>query len=98
MFHLSDKQLHILLGGLCGATLLLLCFFALFEKPSPGNKGELAGLSDYSQGWIASYQTTDEKLLQTYQQENNNTTDNMIQQVVNPSGAGFISPEQQISC
>ena len=34
MFHLSDKQLHILLGGLCGATLLLLCFFALFEKPS----------------------------------------------------------------
>ena len=83
MFHLSDRQLHILLGGLCGATLLLLCFFALFEKPSAGFKGELEGLSDYSQGWIASYQTTDAKLLQTYQQENNNTTDNMIQQVVN---------------
>lgn len=83
MFHLSDKQLHILLGGLCGATLLLLCFFALFEKPLAGLTGELEGLSDYSQGWIASYQTTDAKLLQTYQQENNNITDNMIQQVVN---------------
>lgn len=83
MFHLSDKQLHILLGGLCGATFLLLCFFALFEKPSAGLKGELEGLSDYSQGWIASYQTTDAKLLQTYQQKNDNTVDNTIQQVVN---------------
>ena len=85
MFHLSDRQLHILLGGLCGATFLLLCFFAVLEKPLTATKGELEGLSDYSQGWIASYQTTDPKLLRKYQQtqDNKEQSDNTIQQVVN---------------
>lgn len=83
MFHLSEKQLHMLLGGLCGATFLLLCFFALFGKPAAGTSGVITGLSDYSQGWIATYQTTDTKLLQEYQKENEESAEGMIQQVVN---------------
>ena len=97
MFHLSEKQLHMLLGGFGGATFMLLCFFALFEKPVEDINGVITGLSDYSQGWIATYQTTDEKLLQEYQKENGELADGMIQQVVNLPATFAVKKENVVT-
>lgn len=68
MLRLTDRQLHILLGGLCGATLLLLCFFAVFQKPDITKKGEIAGVNDFSEGWIAVYEPSDHAVVEAFMQ------------------------------
>lgn len=68
MLRLTDRQLHILLGGLCGATLLLLCFFAVFQKPDIAKIGEITGVNDFSEGWIAVYEPSDHAVVEAFMQ------------------------------
>ncbi len=88
MFRLTDKQLHIIMGGLCGATVLLLCFFVLFYKPVTERVDGITELSDFSEGWVAVYTPADDAQLQAFRQtdEADAVPEGKIRQVVNLPG------------
>lgn len=98
MFHLKDKQLHILMGTVVGTALLLFCFFAVFHTPPQNVTRELTSLSDYSQGWIATYKTTDADLAQKYQKEDNEKLEpGVIRQVVNFPAVFQVERESEVT-
>ncbi|MGN0153646.1 MAG: sensor histidine kinase [Lachnospiraceae bacterium] len=90
MFRLEDRQLHILIGLLCVASVGLLCFFGMERLPNHQEQGMLNGLSDFSEGWIASYKTTDGEKLKQYRSTEQTGSDRsytdedyMITEIVN---------------
>ena len=86
MFRLKDQQLHMLLGLLCGASILVFCLFGIRYIPASGTKKTLGGTEDFSQGWVCTYDTEDEEKLKEYQNTGENTgkvENNTITEVVN---------------
>ena len=66
MFRLEERQLHILIGLMCGASLILFCLFGIGRLPEKREPGFIKGMSDFSEGWVAVYETEDSEKLQQY--------------------------------
>ena len=60
MLRLNSRQLHIVLGILTVASLLLGVLFVMGKRESFVVKGKLSTLENISDGWVASYETLDE--------------------------------------
>ena len=56
MFRLEDRQLHILIGLLFGASVLLFCIFGLGNIPKIKTNGTINGLKDFSEAWVCTYE------------------------------------------
>jgi anti-sigma regulatory factor (Ser/Thr protein kinase) len=85
MFHLQERQLHLILGLLLGASVILFCIMALPGKREQVNQIET--LTDYSEGWICSYATSDTDLLKkNLTDEEIEAGHNQIQEIVNLPG------------
>lgn len=72
MFRLEERQLHIMIGLLCGASLILFCLFGIGKLPEKRVSGFMKGMSDFSEGWIAAYETEDSEKLQQYRSTEEN--------------------------
>lgn len=86
MFRLEERQIHILIGLLCGASLVLFCLFGIVKLPKTHQYGTLDGLTDFSEGWIAAYETEDEEKLKQYystQEDRGDSENRRITEVVN---------------
>lgn len=67
MFRFEDRQLHMLLGLFLGASMLLFCFFCIGKLPEAYERGELKGMTDFSEAWVCTYVTEDKEKLEQYQ-------------------------------
>lgn len=86
MFRLEERQLHILIGLLCGASLILFCLFGIVRLPEKRESGSVKGMSDFSEGWVAVYETEDSEKLQQYRSTQEGAVSkesSMITEVVN---------------
>lgn len=86
MFRLEERQLHILIGLLCGASLILFCLFGIGRLPEKREPGIIEGMGDFSEGWVAVYETEDTEKLQQYrstQEGAGSKESSMITEVVN---------------
>ena len=82
MFRLNDRQLHILLGLLVATTLLTGCFFG-WRRGNSFLKGEISVLSDLSEGFVATYKTTDKEKWKQYRKEDDDSNTGVISEVIN---------------
>lgn len=64
MFRLEDRQLHILTGLLCGASIVLFCMFGLGTSPQTKIGGQISGMQDFSEAWVCTYEPKNEDQLQ----------------------------------
>ena len=77
MFRLEDRQLHILTGLLCGASIVLFCMFGMGKSPQTRFRGELSGMQDFSEAWVCTYEPKNADPLQE-----NKDGDRMVVDVV----------------
>lgn len=85
MFRLEDRQFHMILLLILGASAILFCFFGIRKIPAIDERGRAEGMDDFSDGWVCIYKTEDEQKLQEYQsteESSSGGTDNIIQEVV----------------
>ncbi|MDD6071931.1 MAG: histidine kinase [Clostridiales bacterium] len=66
MFHLQERQLHIILGLLFGVSILLFCIMALPECAMDTGKHQLETMKDYSEAWVCDYETDNQDKLAEY--------------------------------
>ena len=66
MFHLQERQLHIIIGLLFGASILLFCMMALPERAVHTGKYQLETMKDYSEAWVCDYETDNQDKLSEY--------------------------------
>lgn len=66
MFRLEERQLHILMFLVLGASVILFCLLGI-EKIAPlDERGGIQGMTDFSDGWICVYETDDMERLEEY--------------------------------
>lgn len=82
MFRLNDRQLHILLGIMFGASVAICAFFVWKQNPYSFISGKVDSLHDINEGWVASYETTDEDKLKKFG-EDDNSKGKVITEVLN---------------
>lgn len=83
MFHLQERQLHMILGLLFGVSILLFCIMALPECAMDTGKHQLETMKDYSEAWVCDYETDDQDKLEEYlEQEVIAAGSNSIREVV----------------
>lgn len=85
MFRLEDRQFHMILLLILGASAILFCFFGVRRIPVIEEQGRAEGMDDFSDGWACTYKTEDEQKLQEYrstEEGSSGGTDNIIQEVV----------------
>ena len=86
MFRLEERQLHMLLGLLCGVSILLFCIFGISNNPTSKDRKALSGMEEFSQAWVCTYETNDKDKLKEYQKSRKNTEktkSNTITEIVN---------------
>lgn len=86
MFRLEERQLHVLLGLLCVASILMFCIFGISRNSASDIKNELSGMENFSEAWVCTYTTNDADKLKEYQKTQSNTgkmKSNMITEIVN---------------
>ena len=86
MFRLEERQLHMLLGLLCVASILLFCIFGINHNSASNDKKELSGMEDFSEAWVCTYETSDADKLKEYQKSKKNTDNtksNTVTEIVN---------------
>lgn len=66
MFRLEDGQLHTLLGILIAVTLLIGMLFGFTNKSRQFVSGHVSEMDSLSEGWVATYETSDEDKLKAY--------------------------------
>lgn len=89
MFRLEDRQFHMILLLILGASAVLFCFFGVRHIPAVEEQGRAEGMEDFSDGWVCTYKTEDEQKLQEYRSTEENSsggTDNIIQEVLTLPG------------
>lgn len=69
MFRLKEQQLHMLIWLMAIASVLLFCVFGTEKKVSLDENSSWKGMDDFSDGWICTYETTDEEKYKAYQKE-----------------------------
>ncbi len=69
MIRLKEQQLHILIWLMAISSVILFCLLGMDKKNTPDEKGSWKGMEDFSDGWICTYETTDEELYKAYQKE-----------------------------
>lgn len=83
MFHLQERQLNMLLGMLCGASVLLFCMMALPKRGAYSQQRRFEDMQDYSEAWICDYVTNDQDKIKEYlDEENTKALENNIREVV----------------
>lgn len=60
MIRLNSRQLHIILGMLIAASLLIGGLFVMGRDESFALRGKISTLANASEGWVVSYETLDE--------------------------------------
>ncbi len=66
MFRLKEQQLHSIIWVMVVVTVAFFCFFGLGKPLQNEHSPALNGLDDLSDGWIATYETTDKEKLEEY--------------------------------
>lgn len=69
MFHLQERQVHMILGVLFGVSILLFCIMALPERTKYQEKRQIEPMKDYSEAWICDYETNDLDKLEAHLDE-----------------------------
>lgn len=85
MFRLEDRQLHILLFLILGTSIVLFSILGIGKLPVLDEQGGVEGMTDFSEGWICSYETDDMEKYQEYQSTEDNSSDSkdkIIREVV----------------
>lgn len=83
MFHLKEKQLHIILGLLFGASILLFCIMAMPEGNDNPEKRQFGTVTDYSESWICEYTTNSYEKMKAYKNDENVEASEMsVQEIV----------------
>lgn len=84
MFRLEERQLHILILLVLGASVLLFCLIGIERIPVLDDLGTTHGMADFSDGWICTYETEDREKLEEYyksQGENFDEENRAVQEV-----------------
>ncbi len=66
MFRLKEQQLHSIIWVMVVITVALFGFFGMEKPLANEHSPSLRGLDDLSDGWIATYETTDKEKLEEY--------------------------------
>lgn len=89
MFRLEERQLHILLFMILGASIILFSILGIDKMPALDEQGGVEGMTDFSEGWICTYETDDMQKYEEYQSTEENPTENedkIIREVVTLPG------------
>lgn len=70
MFRLTERQLHLLFGGLFIVSILLFCVFGIRRIPQSRPDRELTKIENFSDGWVCTYYAKEEKKSKESTQEN----------------------------
>lgn len=83
MFHLQERQLHIILGLMLGTSVLLFCVMALPQRDNARKEHRIKTMTDYSEAWICNYKTNNREKLEEYlDEEKIEKGENRIREVV----------------
>lgn len=85
MFRLEERQLHILMLMILGASVVLFSILGIDKLPVPDEQGGVEGMTDFSEGWICAYETDDMQKYQEYrstEENSNGNEDKIIREVV----------------
>lgn len=97
MFHLKEKQLHIILGLLFGASILLFCIMALPEGNENMDKRQFGTVTDYSEAWICEYTTNSREKMKVYKNDENVEAFEMsVQEVVSLPAAVPVAADSKL--
>lgn len=66
MFRLEERQLHILMLLVLGASVILFCLLGIERIPVLDEHGTSKGMDDFSDGWVCVYETDDMVKLDEY--------------------------------
>ena len=66
MFRLEERQLHILILLVLGASVILFCLLGIESIPKLDEHGTIQGMKDFSDGWNCTYETDDAEKLEEY--------------------------------
>lgn len=69
MFHLKEKQLHSVLMLVVVASVTMFCIFGMPGFSANRVKHQFTELEDYSEGWLANYDTRDKDKIDAYQRK-----------------------------
>ena len=97
MFRLNDWQLHILLGIIAFFSVLLGCIFVWRNGTGHLVSGEFVTLNDISDGWVATYETTDENKLKQYKTTDNESKSGVITEVINLPNDFMVKEKKKIT-
>lgn len=84
MFRLEERQLHILILLVLGASVILFCLLGVEHIPALDEHGVSQGMADFSDGWVCAYKTDDMARLEAYhesQEGDFDEKDRMIQEI-----------------
>lgn len=70
MFRLKEQQLHMLMWMMAIASVLLFCVFGIGKAFVTEKARSLKGMEDFSEGWVCTYETSDEGKLAEYRRKN----------------------------
>lgn len=70
MFRLKEQQLHILMWLMVIASILFFGFLGLEKALLVEENRSWKGMDDFSEGWLCTYETSDEEKLAQYRKEN----------------------------
>lgn len=83
MFHFSNRQLHIMISFLVASMLLIAAFIVVRNNEGILLKGKIKGLDDFSDGWIASYETLDDAKWRKFGNTDDKNAKKYITEVLN---------------
>lgn len=75
MFRLKEQQLHILMWLMVIASVLFFGFLGLDKALLVEEKRSWKGMEDFSEGWLCTYETSNEEKLAQYRKENSAKND-----------------------